>query len=253
MIKKIFIIQSLKTTDAIKSGELLSKKVQNIIEVEFYNVETSIEVYNIIDAIKTEISGNKETYVVHFDCHGNENGIGLFDTKDTLTFIKWEELREQFRELYLITKQKPIISFSSCKGLNVMKLIAQFKPCPYEFITGSLKKIDFQESIDGYELFYKMLNSGETLENSMNSIREKYPNLDFMAFTTQKLVQLAWDNYLKTQISPEKVIQRKRDIINEVVSLKGFITPADIAIIDNGLTEIAANLDKERYFKIFNS
>jgi hypothetical protein len=252
-LKKIFIIQSLKTSDALKSGEELSKKLSPTIPVDFKKLETDIEVLEHLDKIQDEISKTNERYVIHFDCHGNEDGIGIFDKADNLSFISWEDLRDKLREVYLVTKQRLITSFSSCEGLNVVKLIAAFKPCPFDLITGSFRKIGFQDSVDGYEYFYKSINNGDNLEKAMGETRIKYPLLDFAAFTTQKLVEIGWNGYFNTQLTPEKVKERKAQIISEVISIKGSITPQEVAIIEKGLSKEAAELDYKRYVKVFFS
>lgn len=252
-IKKIFIIQSLKTTDILKSGEELNKKLSVKIPTDFKNLETNIELLEQIDKIKDEITLSKDTYVIHFDCHGNEDGIGLFDSKDNLTFIKWEDLRDKFREIYLATKQKPIISFSSCEGLNVVKLIAEFKPCPYYLITGSFRKIGFQDSVDGYNVFYEYIDSGESADKAMEVTRQGYPKLEFAAFTTERLVEIGWKGYFNTQLTPEKVKERKADIVSQIIAIKGSVSKEEIAFIDRGLSKESAEEDHKRYIKIFFS
>ena len=250
-INKIFIIQSLETKDILKSGEELSQRLSKIIPVNFQNVETDVEVFEHLDKIRDEINLTKERYIIHFDCHGNEDGIAIFDKTDNVSFIDWEDMRDKLRDIYLITKQRLIISFSSCEGLNVVKLIAAFKPCPFELITGSFKKIGFRDSVDGYELFYKSIHKGDKLEDAMGKTRLRYPKLDFVSFPTLRLVKLGWDGYFKTQLSPDKVAERKEQIISEIISLKGIITQPEIDFIEMGLSKEAAKKDYERYVKIF--
>lgn len=252
-IKKIFIIQSLKTLDILKSGEELSKKLSLVIPVDLKCAETDIEIFEHLDKVRDEIANTEDKYVIHFDCHGNEDGIGIYDKADNLSFISWEDLRDTFREIYLVTKKRLIISFSSCKGLNVVKLIAAFKPCPFDLITGSFRKIGFQDSIDGYEYFYVSIHNGDQLEKAMGETRLKYPSLDFAAFTAQKLVKLGWKGYFNLQLTQEKVKERKAKIILKAIYKKGFISKQDIAFIEKRLSNEGAEKDYQRYKKIFFS
>ncbi|NML40855.1 hypothetical protein HHL17_26900 [Chitinophaga sp. G-6-1-13] len=253
IINKIFIIQSLKTIDPLESGKELSSRLSSAIPVDFKDVETDIEVFEHLDNVQAEISETNEKYVIHFVCHGNEDGIGIFDKSDNVSFIAWEDLRERFRDIYLATKQRVMTSFSSCEGLNVVKLIASFKPCPFDSVTGSFEKISFRDSVDGYEHFYNKIYNGETIEAAMEETRRKYPSMGFSAFTTQKLVKIGWDGYLTTQFTPEKVKERKAQIITAVTSLKGSITSREIEIIDKKLSKKEATKDFEHYKKIFFS
>lgn len=72
------------------------------------------------------------------------------------------------------------ISFSSCEGLNVIKLIAALKPCPYDLITCSFRKIGFKDSVDGYSYFYQSINNGDTSDKAMGE-QLKFPALGFAA------------------------------------------------------------------------
>lgn len=253
IISKIFIIQSLKTTDSIKSGLELSIKLDGKITNSFINVEDRSGLFKEIDSIKSEISGSKGLYVIHFDCHGNEDGIGLFDKSDQLSFVEWEDFRKKFRDIYTTIHIRPIISFSSCYGFNVMKLIAAYEPCPYHIITGSLIKIPFKESIEGYFSFYDNLNNGVNLPNNIESVRRIYPKLNFIAFPANYLFEMAWEKYKQLQLSPERIQERKQQIISEIISIAGSITKKQEAYLDFALSPSEGEKDYQRFKEKFYS
>ncbi|MFN4956983.1 MAG: hypothetical protein ACK5ZY_04860 [Cyclobacteriaceae bacterium] len=87
----------------------------------------------------------------------------------------------------------------------------------------------------------------------MKETRTKFPLLDFAAFPVEKLLELGWNGYFKTQLTPEKVKERKDSIVSEVISIKGFITKEEVAFIENRLSQSAAEDDHKRYIRIFNS
>lgn len=252
-ITKVFIIQSLKTTDTCKSGEELDKKLKGYIQTDFKNVETDNEFFAQLDKIKTEITATHGRYVIHFDCHGNKGGIGVFDKTDNLSFLSWEDLRDKLREIFLASEQKPIVSFSSCEGFNVIKLVAHFKPCPYDLITGSFRKIAFQDSVDGYFMFYTNLDKGIDIATSIKQTRDNFPTLDFAAFTAKQLFHIGWAAYLNTQLSPERIRERKESIIAEIISMTGTITPEQEKFLDNCFTNQASDEHFESYKNAFFS
>ena len=250
-ITKLYIIQSLKTTDQIKSGEELNRTLSKAISTDFKNVETEEELFLHLGQIKSELIGNNGQHVLHFDCHGNKSGIGIFDKNDALNFISWEGLRDKLREIYLASHQKLIVSFSSCEGFNVAKLVAHFKPCPYYLITGSFKKIDFIDSVDGYVSFYTNLDTGKDFVENVKEVRVQFPNLDFVAFTAEMLFHLGWAEYLRSQLTPEKIQERTENITAEIIAIAGTITKEQEEFIADQFTHQASNEHFKKYKDIF--
>jgi hypothetical protein len=61
------------TTDKTKYGAELSKELLATITVDFKNVENAFETFDHIEKVRNEISKTEDSYVIHFDCHRNEN------------------------------------------------------------------------------------------------------------------------------------------------------------------------------------
>ncbi len=254
LIGKIFIIQSLRFND-IKSGELLKNNIENIIPTVFKKIENRNDLFHYLENIKSDCPQPKSVNVIHFDCHGNEDGIAIFDNNDVCMFVEWSELRLIFREIYKAFDIKPIISFSCCKGINVMKLLAEFEPCPYNLVTGSLEDIPFMDSIHGYSLFYKNLNDVKPLDENINDVRNAFPSLDFFAFNADTLCEKAWMKYKETKLTPEVIEARKVEIRAEVIKMQNGkpFTAVQERQLNANLTIESGELDYQRFRKIFYS
>jgi len=253
MISKIFIIQSLKKSD-YKSGEELSKKLSSIItSVSFLNAETDAEMFAELDRIKLEITKKIGQYIIHFDCHGNKSGIGIYDKSDNLFFLSWEDLRDKLREIYVASNQKAIISFSSCEGFNVAKLVAQFKPCPFYLITGSFSKISFVDSVNGYFLFYRNLINNKKIQDNVAEIRTTFPTLNFVVFDNTQLVIIAWNGYINLELTPNKIKERKDAIKTEIIQLTGKITKEQERYLDKQFTLAATEEHFKKFKEVFFS
>jgi len=254
IITEIFIIQSLKTIDIYKSGLELAQKLKGSIATTLTNVETKAELFDQIEKIKAQVTGTKAKYVIHFDCHGNEDGIGIFDKFDNSEFVIWEDFRLVFREIYTNTLTRPIISFSTCKGFNVMKLLAAFEPCPYDVITGSLIEIPFGDSVAAYFDFYTNINNGMDFAQNIKEIRDTYPKVNFIAVSSELLFLMAWEAYFKTQLTPEVLKVRKAHIIAEVeAKTKRPLTALQLAMLEKGLSQGQASEDYRRFRDKFYS
>lgn len=80
-----------------------------------------------------------------------------------------------------------------------------------------------------------------------------FPALDFNSFTSNALVEIGWNGYFQTQLTPEKVKERKADIIAQAISLRGSITNEEVLFIESRLSLQAAEEDHERFRRIFFS
>ena len=102
---KIFVLESLREKDP-KTGmyihQFLDKKG---ISNEFHTFKTKQELINLLNAIKIKSASEDFQPFVHFDCHGNENGIAVVRNDNTEELITWKEIREQFREIYMASKR----------------------------------------------------------------------------------------------------------------------------------------------------
>lgn len=250
---KFYIIQSLKPTDP-NLGQKIFDELSSTANCEFFSINTRQELNNIFDYIQMDLSVDKQIKgVVHLHCHGNNEGIGLFNKIGKIDFIKWEELRVKFREMYVSTSKKPILSICSCEGFNVARLVPHLEPCPYEYITGSFKKIGFKISVDAYSCFYKLLIQEKSLQESVIETRTKYPKLDFTCLNNSQLFELAIEAYLKNEMIPEKISKRKLEIEKKVIAHFGFINQEQKDYLEFIFTEKGTEEQLEKFKKVFFS
>ncbi len=124
-MNKFYIIQSLKPTDP-ELGQRVYNKIKDISTSEFFKVTNKNELLSTLDYIKLDLTTNPDLKaVIHIHCHGNDQGIGIRDDNDTREFVYWEDLRDKFREIYVSTNKKPLLSMCACKGFNVFQIATE--------------------------------------------------------------------------------------------------------------------------------
>ena len=97
-MRKFYFIQSLKTTDP-DLGRQIHLHVSKKSKSDFFDVKNKQELFDKLDFISTELETNKELDgIIHFHTHGNEKGIGLYDSENKLEFAEWKELIPGFPE-----------------------------------------------------------------------------------------------------------------------------------------------------------
>ncbi len=250
---KFYIIQSLKPTDP-DLGQSVHDNIKDISTSEFFKVTNKNELLSTLDYIRLDLTTNPDLKgVIHMHCHGNDQGIGIRDDNDTREFVFWEDLRDKFREIYVSTNKKPLLSMCACKGFNVAKLVAHFQPCPYEYITGSFKAIGFDDSINGYSTFYKALISGKSLIDSINETRQNFPAMDFACFNSTHLFQIATEGYKKLEMTTEKIKSRRDAIEKIIVDHFGFINEQQKNYLDYAFSDTGTDEHLEKYRAVFFS
>jgi hypothetical protein len=253
MIAKLYILQSLRTTDPLPCGKILRDRIDPILPTYFAVVTDATTLFHELRQIKDDILSLCAPAVIHFDCHGNEDGIGLYDHQDKLTMLSWEDFRATFRDIYTSALVKPLVSFSSCKGLNIMQLIAQYEPCPYEAIAGCLVEIGFQDSVDGFYLFYTEIHAGTRLVDAVVQVEQRFPQLRFFAAPAMILAELGWIKYKQIKLTAEVITKRKADIIAQITAIQGGVTPHQIAMLDALITSDSGDRDQQRHMNVFNT
>lgn len=252
-MNKFYIIQSLKSTDP-DLGEKVYLNFLDKSNVKFFKTFSKVELFQIFDFISTELSGNKELRgIIHLHCHGNDYGIALRDNADVREFVKWDELRVKFRELYIQTINKPILSMCSFKGFNLLKLVAILEPCPYDYITGSMKKLGFQDSIDAYSCFYNQLNSEKSIEESSLETISQFPDIGFVCLNSIQLFNLCVEGFKESELSVEKLLARKKYLESIILKVSGSINSDQKKFIDFSCSKEGMNEILEGYKKIFFS
>jgi hypothetical protein len=253
MIHNIYILQSLEKTDP-KTGELLSKALTGKIINEFTAIRNRDGLFIRLNEIISECTILNGYFVLHFDCHGNEDGIGLYDENNHQEFVEWEELRQAFRKMYELTHIKPLISLSCCKGFSAVKLLTRFEPCPFKEIAGSLIDVPFGDSVNGFYMLYQLLQSGMSLVEAGARVHSDYPKLKFIAYPADHLFELGWVAYKESQLIDSKLKERKSNILAGIEKGQGFPpTVIQIDLIDKKLRPESFEDDRERFRKIFYS
>ena len=211
---KIFILESLRKNDP-KTGEMVHNFLnKNGIENEFRIFRSKKELIDLLEAIKIKTAADHIQPFVHFDCHGNDEGIGVVMKNEKEELITWKEIRTMFRDIYMASKQKSVICMSSCEGFNMVKLVAQCEPCPYDYVCGSFEKISFEDSYHGYTKFYELILNGKPIFEAAVEVHntEIEPNLKFLGINSMTLFKLAIDGYIDKECTAEKLEQRKINI-----------------------------------------
>lgn len=216
-MNRLYILQSLREKDR-KTGKEIFDNLKNKCKIFFKEYRTKQELIDILEFIKVDIQTTDKKPFVHFDCHGNENGIGVVKVDSTEELITWNEIGDLFREIYIASTKKSILCFSSCKGFNSIKVIPEFKICPFDYVAGSFEEIGFDDSYEAFNEFYKQLISGIDIKSAAYHIHKKYDKMKFICFSSKVLFELGAKSYLELKTTKEELEKRKQTTVKALGS-----------------------------------
>ena len=111
------------------------------------NLETLDEVLNWI---KNQIHLKLIYPLIHFEAHGNENGM-QFNTNQS---IEWIDLLCRLRELNILLINNLIVSMSMCKGASLIYKIDYYDRAPFKVLIGPDFSLKAGELYEGFYSFY---------------------------------------------------------------------------------------------------
>jgi hypothetical protein len=250
-MKKIYILQSLRTADR-KTGKEIYDKLKDKCDMFFKEYQSKQELLDILEYIKVDIQTTVKNPFVHFDCHGNENGIGVIKTDKSEELIAWKEIGDIFRKIYLVSSKKSIVCFSSCKGFNSIKLIPEFKTCPFEYVAGSFEKIGFDDSFEAFKEFYEQIISGIDIKPAAYHIHSKYEKLKFVCYSANVLFELGSKSYLELKTTKDELEKHKQIAIKALGPI-ACLNPLQKSYLEYAYSEQGQKNYIEKWRRIFFS
>lgn len=230
MEQKFYILESLRNGEQ-KTGHELYLSFKDKADFDYYPYDSKQKLINILELISIETFASGKRPFVHFDCHGNEDGIGIIYVSGKEELIDWRELSSLFRNIYKASKKHSVLCMSSCEGFNGVKIVPHFDTCPYDYISGSFEKIAFQESLDGYKLFYDQIIEGEEIVKAGIKVHNDFPKLKFVCLSSSEIFDISLKGYIKTKRIPEEIKKDKQNTIENAKKI-GPITNQVLAYIN---------------------
>lgn len=252
-MRKFYFIQSLRTTEP-DLGKQIHSHINKSSHSEFFDVKSKDELFEKLDYICEELKkDNKVDGIIHFHTHGNENGIGLFDNTDKSEFVEWKDLRPKFRDIYLSTSKKPMLSICACKGFNISRLVPRFEPCPYDFITGSFDPIGFIDSVEGYKCFYNGIIDDMDLTENIKNINTKFPKMNFACFSSDQIFEIAVYAYKNEEMVPNRIKKRREELEAIIIKEFGYVNIQQKLLLDFALSDQGTEYYLEKFRTAFYS
>ena len=223
--KKIWVIESLpdgeyRTGKVLYDDVLFYKNLQNPnLLVEFVEVHNRKDVTTVLERITDNLRTTGHIPLLHFETHGNKDGMGLKNGD----FIGHEELLPFLREINILTKHNLLVVVSACNGAYLTKILANSLtlPCPVWGICGPSESISAGDLVTGYSAFYNELLVPSNLNSAITKLRQSIPKHadKFSILNSEYLFMGAFDKYIQNMCTPDSVEKRTKAIIDATRTL----------------------------------
>ncbi len=252
MERNFYILENLREADP-KTGKALYDTFKDRADFVYLPFDSRQKLFDLLDFIKLDVSATNKKPFVHFDCHGNANGIGVINTDKSEELVEWREISNAFRQIYKSSTKHSVLCMSSCKGFNAIKLVAEKDTCPFDYVSGSFEPISFKDSFEGYKSYYELVLGGNELVKAGIQVHQTFDKLKFVCLSASQLFEIAEKGYLNTKRTPEEIAKEKEKTIQKAKNAAGTLTPEMTAFIDYKYSDAGIAEYLQEWRKIFFS
>ena len=188
----IIIFESLKENET-KTGFNLYETLRyynyeenSIWENEYINVSNKKELLDNLFNLYKRAVVEKKFFILHFEVHGNENGIKLNNDE----FICWNTIIPYFRSLNVLYQNNLTIHLAICKGISLLKYTSNIERAPFGLVFGSFKDISEDDIIKTFDRFYSKLKENISPKEAIELIQHTDDSNLFSYITSNHILKL---------------------------------------------------------------
>ena len=255
----IYVIESLRPDDDETGTELfndvirprmMQKGLEN--QCELIRVNTKQEFLDAIEYIRQMEIHQLANPIIHFEMHGDENGLQLGNND----CIDWPELQFFLLQLNGICGNNLFVSMATCYGGYIYKTINPAAWTPFWGFAGAFDEVFEDEVILNYSAFYnEFLQSGD-FNRAIDALNSANPggHSPFRFMNTEYVFQRAYERYGVFHLTPERIDQRVEAMFAECRPMRAFDHWTDQMIREHGrhlIVNEGDNMKKRMMRKFF--
>lgn len=171
---RIVVIESLpkraKRTGKALYDDIISKRALQIegLTHEYIPVETKRNLTRALQRVAEEVAKKGRMPFLHFEAHGQENGMVL----QSGDFISWHELASFLRRINVATQHNLVISFATCFAGLIYTELDLDKQAPFFAFIGPFTEVSEHEVENGFISFFDSLLTGAGMIESLIRLNE---------------------------------------------------------------------------------
>ncbi len=210
----IHVIESVKESDGEPGRVIADNWNASALSgprMRYHFVFNRTDLLRVLDEIHSEIP--QWNPLLHFEVHGNDNGIELRDG----SFVPWTEMGPWLWRINLATRFNLIAVFSCCFGIHQINAMTAFEPAPLACVVGCDRETKTMEMLQGFEAFYRTLFATANIESAMTDLQRHIKSDARFAFlTAEKMFRGSYKEAMELSRSKAYFAERTKRIRNEI-------------------------------------
>jgi len=220
IFNKLWVIESLPSGE-LRTGKNLfdnqldkARQAHEDLAVKFAEPITKAELFEVLENIKNETLDGIYP-MIHFECHGCEDGLGTASGE----LVEWEEIREILIEINRNTKLNLMIVIAACNGAHLIKVSTKLDAAPFWAIIGPEVEVTaghIQENFGKfYESFFSDLDGDKAISVLNGGAAQSDRTYHFL--TAAGLFSRAYRTYYKSHCVGKGRKKRIEQLVTEAM------------------------------------
>ena len=158
IFSKLWVIESLpdgdlKTGTALVENHLRDIQKDNLgLHLALEQPRTKADLIQLLHKIRDETIEEGLYPLLHFECHGCPDGLGVASGE----LVTWDELREILIEINQACKLNLVVILAACNGVHLIKVATKMDRAPFWAVIGPEKEITAGEAKHDFSVFYSV-------------------------------------------------------------------------------------------------
>lgn len=257
IFNKLWVIESLPEGDLMTGTALVENHLEAVanrnsdLHFAFKKPRTKSELIELLHKVRDEALSEKLYPMLHFECHGCPDGLGVASGE----LVEWDELREILIEINQASQLNLVVVLAACNGVHLIKVSTKMDRAPFWAIIGPENEITAGEAQNDFATFYNSFFQcldGDAAINALNGGVERQDR-KYHFLSAQGLFARAYRTYYKSHCIGKGRRERIEGLVTESmknpdVKRKGITWARNK--IKAGLSEEDKHFEKlkKRYF-----
>jgi hypothetical protein len=114
-----------------------AKRIHPDLELAYEQPGTKEELLQLLRRIRDEVRTEELYPMIHFECHGCRDGLGVANGQ----LVTWSELREILIEINHSCMLNLVVVLAACNGAHLIKVASKLDRAPFWAIIGPAEEI----------------------------------------------------------------------------------------------------------------
>lgn len=167
-------------------------------------IETKADLFALLSNVERLAIEEQLLPLLHFECHGNEDGIQLADGSP----LAWKDLKPYLTAINVATKLNLMVVMSSCSGGGLTQSLELSDRAPVWGLIGPTRAISFGESEAHFGAFYREMFRTASPAAGVNALNKQAEEGLYWRTTAEGFFYAVWNAYKTRLFTPEQLERR---------------------------------------------